>query len=479
MQIPTASDLLSRAQQRFAPWLIDPFAVVAEAIGRRAAKPQPALGVDRMTGRPVVVPWQLIPEHCLTVGATGVGKTTTCTRLAAAVITAGGPSLTVDLKGDADLAHQLAAWAHAAGRDFYWFRLGHQAIRYDPLAAGDPSERASKLLGFSNWSEAHYEAVAEYLVTLALRAADASAEGRPSLGRVTDLLHVETLQSMTTGGALPLPLSREISRETDDLPRDQVSALVGLRRRLQGITGSTAGEALEPSSAAPTINLRDVMVDGGPVVLASLDSMRYGSLAGSVAAMMLEDVRAALSHRRGRFPGLVWVDEFENVAGQGLRRLLSRARSSGVGVLLSTQDLADLRAADEHLVDQTIGNVRTLILHAVRVRSSAEYLAAALADDEVAEDTVHINRDGLGVERPTGRASRQRAREWAVQPSEIQRLGRGSALVAIHSEDDSRAHVHRCAVRLLRPPALPEPPEPASITRVHDEREGQEQEDAA
>lgn len=430
--------------------------VLARGLAAAAARsrwPQPGLGIDRHTGRVVQIPWAWLRQHVLCVGANGVGKTTTCTRLAAAVISNQLPCLVLDLKGDPGLAAELAAWAAAAGRPFLRLELGAEHTRYDPMHGGDASERASKLVGFQSWSEPHYLAVAQDLVTLAIRVADASQGARADLAGITQLLRVAALKDAAQGGAVPLPLAREVSEEIQDLPRDQTSAIAGLRRRLRGITASSAGPALVPSSEHPTIDLHEALRPGGPVVVCSLNSMRYGGLAGSVAAMVLEDLRAALSHRADTdVPGLCWIDEFEDVAGPGLGRLLSRARSSGVGVMLSTQDLSDLRRVDEHLPEQMLGNARSLIVHRVTNPRTAELLADVIATDEVWEDTHQVDRDTLGTQRPTGAGSRRAVHHYAIHPSELKRLGMGSAVVAIHSEADGPAHLHRTQVRPLRAP---------------------------
>lgn len=450
---------------------------VARTFGRW---PEPSLGSAR-DGRAVIVPWGVLTEHVLGVGATGSGKTTTCFRIAAAVIEAGAPSLTVDLKGSPALAGQLAAAAHLAGRPFVWWRLGRDAVRYDPLAGGDHSERAAKLLGFSAWSEPHYQNVAQDLVGLAIRVADAS-DGRPDLAALTDLLDPERLAAKAKRDKdLPQALRREVSEELRDLPRDQQSALSGLRRRLRVIAKSTAGDALEPSAIRPTIDLRRVWEAGGPVVLFSLNSLRYGRLAAQVAALILEDAGSALGARLEEAagpPGLLWVDEFEVCGGEGVARLLARAREPRCGVMLSTQDFADLRKASEHLPGQVLSNVRTVIAHKCSNPETAEMIAEALGTDPQWDDTVQTHRDLLGAKRPTGLGSRRQVHHYRVHPSALKDLGRGHCVVAIGSEQVGPAHIYHCHTVPRELPAVPVPQAPGQPVVV-DEPEDQGVEEAA
>jgi len=58
---------------------------------------------------------------------------------------------------------------------------------------------------------------------------------------------------------------------------------------------------------------------------------------------------------------------------------LSGRRSAGVSLSVGTQELADLRSADnQSLVDQGLGNLTTLIAHRHVVPQSAETLAGVI-----------------------------------------------------------------------------------------------------
>lgn len=429
--------------------------LLAAAAQRSDGQPDPLLG-HTDAGRQVVVPRGVLTEHIFAAGATGAGKTTTCSRIAASTVCHGGPCLVIDLKGDPALAKQLRAWARQAGREFLWWQVGRQQVRYDVLAGGDASEQASRLMRFSEWTEPHYKSVAEDLVALAIRVAHAIHE-HPTLPDVVRLLDPHRLaDEAARSPRIGQLLAREVDEETANLPRDQASAVAGLRRRLRRISRSTAGPAMVPAAGHRAINLREVMADGGPVVVCSLNSMRYGDLAAQIAALVLEDAAGALGARMeaGRWtkPGLLWVDEFESIGGDRIHRLLARSRAAGVGVMLSTQDVADLRAASEELPSRVAANVRTMLLHEIRSPESAEWLADVIATALRWRDTVQVDKDWIGVQRPTGAGSRRQVHGYVIHPTELKRLGKGRCIVLRHTDQAGPPAVDHCQVTPLQAP---------------------------
>ncbi len=160
---------------------------------------------------------------------------------------------------------------------------------------------------------------------------------------------------------------------------DQHSAVRGLASRLAVLTESHTGRYLEPAAGAPTVDLRRAL-DGSEVVLFSLNSSTYGGLAGMLGTLAVQDLVAAagarLSAGRGAGGGaVVGIDEFSALGSDNVMALLARGREAGVGVLLATQELADLDRAGRGLRDQVLGNTALKIAHRQDVPESAETVA--------------------------------------------------------------------------------------------------------
>jgi conjugal transfer pilus assembly protein TraD len=99
-------------------------------------------------------------------------------------------------------------------------------------------------------------------------------------------------------------------------------------------------------------------------------------------------------------------------------------------MLLATQEIADLRAADDSgaLADQVIGNVASLIAHRQSVPDSAE-LIAGIAGTQGA--WIHTNKTHrqLATSYATDTGTRTRGREYQLHPDPIKHLRTGTAAV--------------------------------------------------
>src|SRR6202008_2636518 len=102
--------------------------------------------------------------------------------------------------------------------------------------------------------------------------------GRPlTLAGVVELMTPERLAVASSRAS---PARAEHVREyLSSLTPDQNSAVRGLASRLAVLTESHTGPLLEPGPAERTLDLRRAL-EGGDVVLFSLNSSTYGGLAG-------------------------------------------------------------------------------------------------------------------------------------------------------------------------------------------------------
>jgi type IV secretory pathway TraG/TraD family ATPase VirD4 len=172
-------------------------------------------------------------------------------------------------------------------------------------------------------------------------------------------------------------------------------------------------------------------------------------------------------------PTVVAIDEFSAVAAEHVARLFGRARSAGISLILSTQELVDLKSAgDGALRDQTLGNVASVIAHRQNVPESAELIAQMAGTTPRWIATEQTEGRLLGSTH-TGRGSRRRGYEFEVHPSQIKRLATGQAVVLtpgagtpavarIHSPDRARTprrgRIARLGVRLQRLRSTNHPP---------------------
>ena len=400
------------------------------------------LGSDR-SGHPVSVPDRALAGHGLIVGATGAGKSTTMMAILGTQIARGRPVVAIDLKGSPVFARELEAQAQASGRPFTLWTIDGSSY-WNPLANGNATELKDKLIATERFTEPHYQRAAERYVQLALQVMQERAPGRPvTLAGVVAMLEPAQLAAATR--SLPRERSEYVRAYVSNLTADQISAVRGLASRLAILTESHTGRYLEPPPPGQwpqSVDLRRTL-NGPEVVLFSLNSSSYGQLAGQLGTLVVQDLVTAAGSRlrelgeRGVTPqqAIVAIDEFSALGSDNVVALLARGREAGVGVLLATQELADLDRTARGFRDQVLGNTSLKIAHRQDVPESAAAVAKLAGQVKVWDRSYHQQGGPLG-----GRVTRTTTRLVdvdAVDPEQVRSLRTGEALVIVKSPQSS------------------------------------------
>jgi conjugal transfer pilus assembly protein TraD len=386
------------------------------------------------SGKAVIIPQQALAAHGLILGATGAGKSTTLLTLLTQQIASGRPVVAIDLKGSPGFANELRAASEAAGRPFVqWTPDG--GAHWNPLAVGNATELKDKLLATERFTEPHYRRAAERYLQLAIQVAQETGGAGPvTLDRVVTLLTPERLAVATR--ELPRARGEYIRDYLNSLTPDQHSAVRGLASRLAILTESHTGRFLEPGGTGPTVDLRQAL-EGRQVALFSLNSSTYGGLSALLGTLAVQDLVAAAGSRlnsSGQASGnaLVGIDEFSALGSDNVMALLARGRESGVGVLLATQELADLDRAGRGLRDQVLGNTALKIAHRQDVPESAQTVAKLAGTVRVWDRSYQERSTSLGLSGGVSSSVRLVER-YAIEPDSVSTLRTGEAVVIVKS----------------------------------------------
>src|SRR5205085_1563590 len=175
-------------------------------------------------------------------------------------------------------------------------------------------------------------------------------------------------------------------------------------------------------------------LQGGDVILFSLNSSVYGKLSAQLGALVIQDLVSASGYRlAGAAPGVgaampatIAIDEFSALGDDHLLALLARARESEISVLTATQEMADLQRAAPGVRDQVLGIVGVKRAHRQDVPDSADMSARMAGTQWVWEATQHVR--GLLAAGHGSRASRRQVERFLVHPNEIKTLPVGHAV---------------------------------------------------
>jgi len=360
-------------------------------------------------------------SHALIVGATGSGKTVTQTWMAVRAIERGMGVVVIDPKGDRGMCEEVRRAARVGGRAFLeWTPAG--ASVYNPYAHGSDSEIADKALAGEPFSEPHYLRQAQRYLGHVVRALR-SAGLQVSLRSIVTHLDPARLEGLVR------TLSESEARSThaylDSLTTRQRSDLAGVRDRLAILTESDVGAWLDPTtSSGERFDLLEA-VRARAVVYFNLDADSRPLLAQMLGAAIVQDLQTTVASLQGRpIPTLVVIDEFSAVAAGQVVRLFGRARSAGMSLILSTQELADLRLPGrERLLEQVMGNLSVLVAHRQVVPDSAELIASLAGRKGIWRTSQHGD----------GRTTRTRIREGVLCADQVMSLERGWAAVIVLS----------------------------------------------
>jgi hypothetical protein len=416
---------------------------------RREADRSVVLGSDPR-GRAVALSDRQLAAHALIVGASGAGKSTTMLGILAAQIRRGRPVIAIDMKGSPTFAAALQGASTAAGRGLrIWSPDGPG--HWNPLAYGNATALKDKLIGTERFSEPHYQRAAERYVQAVLQVLhERGPEAPAQLDEVVALMEPGRLAAALRG--VQGPLAERVDDYLGSLTGDQVSAARGLGTRLALLSESCAGPYLR-SGGPPEheIDLR-LGLEGGDVILFSLNASVYGKLAAQLGALAIQDLVSASGYRLtgtepSRPAATIAIDEFSALGSDHMLALLARARESGVSVLTATQEMADLQRAAPGFRDQVLGIVGVKIAHRQDVPESAEMIAKMAGTQWVWEETRHVR--GLLSSGGGARASRRQVERFLVHPNEIKTLpvGHAVALTKLPTSEVRRVRVVRAPDR--------------------------------
>ncbi|HTZ64330.1 MAG TPA: TraM recognition domain-containing protein [Solirubrobacteraceae bacterium] len=433
LDLNQGADIAEIARTRLSPLAVVKRAYQRRRIGRQGwiRDGRLVIGEDEQ-GLPVRIPVGYESgSHALVAGATGSGKTVSEAWIAGRLIEQGHGAIVIDPKGDPLLRSELhRAAQQREARFFEWTPQG--PCVYNPYAHGSDSEIADKALAGEQFTEPHYLRQAQRYLGHAVRALQAAGV---SVSPVSLMEHLDPLALEVSARQLPETEATSLLRYLDGLGDRQRRELAGVRDRLSILCESDINPWIGTSSdgtGGDQLDLSQAIQDRA-VVYFRLDADRRPLVSQMLAGAIVSDLVTLVGGLQGQpVPTVVLIDEFSAIAAGQVARLFARARSAGINLILSTQELADLTTAggtgEGVLQAQVLANVETVIAHRQGVPESAELIAAMAGTRPAWVSTEQTEQALLGA-GPSGRGSRRRGYEFQIHPSQIKTLPTGWAAV--------------------------------------------------
>jgi hypothetical protein len=383
------------------------------------------LGSDWRTGQRVAISDQDRNRHILIAGTTGAGKTNSLLNLVEA--SAGVGTVIIDGKGDIELATKVLAFAEARGQKTYLFEPTGTlpSAVYNPLATGDYTSLADRIVTLREWSEPHYLKLAEGFAQTTFKVLQ-TCNVRVDLLSVADALDVDHMLVLLRKNGKLIKTFKLLAEEVASL-RDSEEHIEGLRAEVRNLSRSVFRNGfdtqLAQSNDTPVINLKTTR-DEKALVYFCLPALVYPQRAEGLGKLIVNDIKFVTS--TARTPWNIMLDEFSIFAGPQVLNLINQGRSYGLSVTLATQSIADIAHGaikdGDKFVDQIFGSVNTYIIHRLNSANDCE-LIAGVAGTELDVEYTAQTLGGIG----TGAASARHTRQFAVHPDAIKRLPVGTA----------------------------------------------------
>lgn len=317
------------------------------------------IGLD-IHGTPVYLTENEVRTHGLLLGSTGSGKSETIKVLAGGLLDLGWSGMILDLKEDTapgGLRDWCSDYAQAHGTPYQELRLSDPASPnwFNALHGMGPDEARDTILSLQQFEAAYYEALNKELLGQLINLmywaheADPTRFEYPTMYNVAKICGSASLPKATQAmravvmEAIPGVTKNDFLVLSDPSTAMQQAA-TGFGSRLGNIFDSQAGRVVLRNNADGTRRLVDVTTPG--LTYIGLDSQGKADLTRLTSSSILQRLSVYAAQRtvgiaKKDAPRFVIVDEANWVNREIVKNLLSRARSAGIALFLSTQGPKD------------------------------------------------------------------------------------------------------------------------------------------
>ncbi|AGL01119.1 type IV secretory system conjugative DNA transfer family protein [Desulfoscipio gibsoniae] len=312
------------------------------------------LGLDDRR-RPVTVSATDMTEHIHILGGSGSGKTAFgVTPICIQAIKKGAALVVIDFKEDRQAIQLLAQEAITNGKRFYIFTLDprEQTNIYNPLATGTPLDKVERIMTALELvfaGEAKFYSYVQQATFIPLLKELDRRGVKYTLGDIHGILHNPGLVFQLTG------------QNVDE-------------NQLKGLTAALTpfADIEQINSAQPDIDIGEIM-NRGDVVYFDLKSALAPEASSAIGKMIAQDLQYLSAFRSPQSrPAIIAIDEFQNMACQAFRNVISKVRSANYGLLLANQAMGDLLAVGDDFANTIQVNTRTKIIFNADTPADAE-----------------------------------------------------------------------------------------------------------
>lgn len=409
------------------------------------------IGTDLRNGNSVHLTLKEINQHVLVAGATGEGKTTLMTTMIRHPMRHGFPIIIIDPKGDYDdviKIHQMAI-KNGRGDKFKLFSLAYpeKSCSYNPLKIGTPEQLKSKILEALGLEHEYYGSVAaQFLANLF------DVLTYLEIKKSMTLLDLyKYLSSPNDLGKLDLELKAkprspkqiEIMAKMHSLKSTDRKDLLGIMAHINAMCLTEFDEILgNYENSRGEIDIAEAL-NNNEILYFQMNTPGYADFSQRIGKLILQDLKlitslihAAKIKRKYEF-GFCFIDEFGSFVTESFAELLKMIRSTGIGMNLFMQGIADVEAINKPLANQVLGNTKVKIILRQDIDTDVETWSSMAGTEDAEIESYQINADGILSSR-TGMGNVHEGKKMKIDFDVFKNLNVGQAVVinkGRHSQD--------------------------------------------
>mgnify|MGYP000101834370 CR=1 FL=1 len=382
---------------------------------------------------PYVIADNELNQHCLIIGTTGAGKTSTMLHFVLQQAKNNIPIIYIDGKGSIDLIDKLQQIADQHQRVFKVFNLRQRpnltnAAGYNPFASGTATEWTNRIMALftqaSSRGQEHFSLQEQNYINFV-------AKILYQHGKLVDLrMFLALLEQPEKLLKLAQRVDPIIAMKLAALHNDSnINHMVNdVVKLLEIFIYSDYGHLFNTKELNNVINLRESILNK-EIVLFLFDASSYPEDTKKVARMVINDINSCFADFTAFTKCLCVFDEFASYASDNLSDIISLQRSKGMHAIIGTQSIVTVKLKSENtkrVAEELLACCNTFIIHRINHSEDAEILANIIGSQKTYSTTIHIDDQS---EADANKHSLKLVDEYKIHPQLLKELQTGEAVI--------------------------------------------------
>lgn len=299
-------------------------------------------------------------QHTLLIGATGSGKTTTIIKIVKELQKDKQKIVIIDGKGDNNLITKIKSINH---NSYVWTIQGSSC--YNFLHYNNYYELADKIMSLFDFSEPHYQVIAHtYLLFLLKILIDNKI--KISWENIIAYFPLKILKTL---------LNKEDVINNERIKTFKQTDINGLLHRIEFYYQNLENVSSDYENLNYLLNEYDI-------ILFSLNSLTYPSLASKVAKIIIQDLKAFAVSKDKNLVINLFFDEFNVFIDEQVINLINKTRSFNYHCFLCFQSISDLKINNCDLKNIIFANCANVLVHNIKDPETNDYLIRIFGGNE-------------------------------------------------------------------------------------------------